>query len=534
MRWLSSLWVQALIGGATAGLLAEILVLRLNPEVSFSLRTVAVGALMWVTWGAVSAGLILLGVLAGAARLRRRRLGSEPPWLLPETLAFLFVVAAVGSWINADIHEPYLTGAGHRTLGQDAVAWAIAAAIALAGGRWVRSRPESPRRRLALTCALVALPVLRVATQPTPTLLTSTVAARPLGTPRHPLIVIGVEGLDGGALLTHGTSGRFQTLAGWLDGCAWGPLTPHRPHLRRSQWTSLATGALPRRHGVKSRWAWRVQWSAAQPLRLLPWSPGGSRGILPWFAVRRVRPPESSLPALWERLRASGTSTTALGWPGLWHEGVLSKEPPPSLGLSRIDPDFRAALDAALSRFPEERAAVHRAIDRDLARLHRGVEALGEGHRNLWIYVEMLSAARRKLEPLSPLDTEHREVIELVLELLDQELAAVFGAAPDDTLVAVVSPYGLDPPHQLERLRRVIGLGDQWRATAETCADGVLVLCGPGVAGPQRYSTASLPDLAPTLCYLLGLPVAQYMEGRVLLDAIDPAFVATHPLRVVD
>jgi len=42
------------------------------------------------------------------------------------------------------------------------------------------------------------------------------------------------------------------------------------------------------------------------------------------------------------------------------------------------------------------------------------------------------------------------------------------------------------------------------------------------------------PDVAPTLCYLLGLPVAQYMEGSVVVAAVTPSFLAEHPLRVVD
>jgi hypothetical protein len=43
-----------------------------------------------------------------------------------------------------------------------------------------------------------------------------------------------------------------------------------------------------------------------------------------------------------------------------------------------------------------------------------------------------------------------------------------------------------------------------------------------------------LEDLAPTLCYLLDLPIAQYMEGRVILEAVEPAWLETHPLHVVE
>jgi hypothetical protein len=35
------------------------------------------------------------------------------------------------------------------------------------------------------------------------------------------------------------------------------------------------------------------------------------------------------------------------------------------------------------------------------------------------------------------------------------------------------------------------------------------------------------------MCYLLGLPLAQYMEGAVVIDAVDRGYLASHPL-VVD
>ena len=56
------------------------------------------------------------------------------------------------------------------------------------------------------------------------------------------------------------------------------------------------------------------------------------------------------------------------------------------------------------------------------------------------------------------------------------------------------------------------------------------------LAPGTRYdpSIPTLEDVVPTLCYLLDLPVAQYMEGRVILEAVSPDWLAEHPLMVVD
>ncbi len=52
--------------------------------------------------------------------------------------------------------------------------------------------------------------------------------------------------------------------------------------------------------------------------------------------------------------------------------------------------------------------------------------------------------------------------------------------------------------------------------------DGLFVFSGPGVRRGQWLAGAHIQDLAPTLLHIMGLPVASWMDGRVL-DALDPA-----------
>jgi hypothetical protein len=121
-----------------------------------------------------------------------------------------------------------------------------------------------------------------------------------------------------------------------------------------------------------------------------------------------------------------------------------------------------------------------------------------------------------------------------MMELVDEQLGELLGAAAENTLIAVVSPYGLAPPGSFERLKRTFGGGDDWHTSAESSPDGLFILLGDGVDPGRRVPAASPPDVVPTLCYLLGLPVAQYMEGSVIVGMMEPSFVEEHPLRVVD
>jgi len=53
--------------------------------------------------------------------------------------------------------------------------------------------------------------------------------------------------------------------------------------------------------------------------------------------------------------------------------------------------------------------------------------------------------------------------------------------------------------------------------------DGLLIVAGPDFLRRGEMPTYSILDLAPTILHLLGLPVAQHMEGKVLVDMLVPA-----------
>ncbi len=59
--------------------------------------------------------------------------------------------------------------------------------------------------------------------------------------------------------------------------------------------------------------------------------------------------------------------------------------------------------------------------------------------------------------------------------------------------------------------------------------DGVFMIAGGPVRPGHAFSGAKIIDVAPTVLYLMGLPIPADMDGRPLLDAFDPDFVAEHP-----
>lgn len=60
--------------------------------------------------------------------------------------------------------------------------------------------------------------------------------------------------------------------------------------------------------------------------------------------------------------------------------------------------------------------------------------------------------------------------------------------------------------------------------------EGIIVAAGPHIAQGRALAEAHIVDLAPTILHLMGLPVPNGMDGRVLSELFTPAFQEGHPV----
>ena len=77
------------------------------------------------------------------------------------------------------------------------------------------------------------------------------------------------------------------------------------------------------------------------------------------------------------------------------------------------------------------------------------------------------------------------------------------------------------------------GRGPEER-TGNHARDGILLLHGPDVRHGETLPLAAIEDVAPTVLYLLGLPIDVDLDGRVLTEALAPERLAAEPVAVAD
>lgn len=539
-----------LLGGHVAGLL-----FFLNPQVAFT--PLGVGRAM-----------LLYGALLGA-------LGTalQAPWLwrrperaarwLPWTLSLALFLGAILDAAHASFYAYFLPPGINVRLLKTALWLALGGLIAFYTAllHTLDKRGYGWRSRWALgllaLLSIFAAVERREAFRPTPE-----ANARPPAierSERHRLWVVGIDGATLDAILPLAGQGRLPVFSALLREGAYGRLETLGPNRRPALWATLATGKYPWRNGITGE----IDHSGGIA------APGAELNLLPRGIAFRLwgllgpdptpRAPRRRALGLWEIFARLRLSSASVSWPATWPpakgggaviserffrpDGVSSEAMP--LALARLGTSLRvrsADLDpevfGVLGRNASARAVAALAGD-----LWREEVALALSAENSTIESPSLSFvvlpglsvvsseafggfyAAQFGGAANPRAQEAARRLAAYYEHLDRFLGRLL-AAREGTLVAIVSAQGTAPISWWERVRGGGSLG----GTFEGAPDGVLILAGPGIRAGALIAGPRLVDVAPTLLYALGLPVARDLDGRVLTGAFEASFLARRPL----
>jgi predicted AlkP superfamily phosphohydrolase/phosphomutase len=576
---------------ASALLAADLVLLTLFLNAHATLRRDGLALLVSLFIPYAIAGQIALGAggalvlaarggLAPPAGRRRREMVQGLPGFGGTALMALAAAAAL-FWFNLFSYRHSMPPPSLRGL---AVASACITGAALVLAAVALDARLFPHRGRGLSSALAVLAAASAVVMP--------LALRPEPQPRavpapvrlerrEPLrrvTLIGMDGLGPAQLREAVERGKVPALARIMRRGAHGPLATLRPTEGPAIWTTVFTGQLPRDHGVKSFGSYRLRGSATT-FEALP--KGALVGLVErvgLVSTSTVTSASRQRRALWDALNAFGIGAGVVRFWGTYpperlqgfmlsHYFHLLKDDPArvreTLHPADLVEEVRARAvapedvdRALLSEFvdlsvelpgdpvPWRRELVERALAPDLtyhragavlraaydppffATYYHGLDVVGHAftrfaHPDRFGNVAVEEARR------------YGGVCDAYAELLSRwvnEAAQALG--PGDVLL-VVSGHGMQPVPLWRRLSGWLAGGSGASGTHAGAPDGVLLAVGDGIRAGAVLQQASVLDVAPTILYLMGLPVARDMEGRVLTEILEEEFTRAHHLSFV-
>ena len=525
----------ALIGVHLAGL-----IFFLNPRLPFAPGPVLRGV---AAYGALI-GLIGLALHLPFTWNRPRRAGRILPWSLTLALA----AAALLDWTHASYYSYFLPPGINERLIKTALWLSLGALIAFYTAllHALHRRPYGVRSRAAFTViallSVYAMVERREAFRPRPG-PTPRPAAVEAGQ-RPKLWVVGIDAATLDAILPLAGQGRLPFLAKVLQGGVYGRLESFSPTWRDAVWTTLATGKYPYKHGVVGQRFYSAGFLApGAELRLLPtgisfrrWGTLGGKPLPPGPPVREAL-------ALWEILPRLGVPAGVVGWP---EAAPAAGETVFTLSDRSLGEEPRGKIAPALaSRFgPRPPRWLLDALAGDLRRQSLTLSLAGRNPRAEAVFLllpGLREVSRRTFGGFSAVQLEGgpgparsarlaAERMAAYYEQLDALLTAAWSRTAGPRLLAVVSAYGVDPQGGWRRLWGRMAPGTALGGEFLDAPDGAVLLYGAGVRPGALLTGARLVDLAPTLLYGLGFPVARDLDGHVLTAAFDKEFLAENPV----
>ncbi|MFQ5789426.1 MAG: alkaline phosphatase family protein [Acidobacteriota bacterium] len=576
---------NSLLGGLFAALLFAQAFFLLNPQISLDLTTlVSVGGVLAVTYGvAAGVGFWLLTFLI--EKLRDRPL--RPAWLSLRLLAWLFMIdlamAAALLWHNLFYYRLYLPPEGIRAIAVAATILSAAAAVLLLLGLFHYS---FGRRGPRLAYSLVVLaPFISLfaplASRPEPSSLEPAVPRLPLEgnpSPRR-LSIIGMEGLSMAYVLPAVAEGKLPNFARLIEGGASGVLKTLYPTESLAVWTSVATGKLPRQHGLTGFYRYRFP-RVRQLFSLLPHG-AYFRGLEKVGLLKRAAV-DSTLrrtQTFWSILSRFGVRVGLVRWWGSYpaeevdgfivseflHRQVREHFNPPLPELTypphlskRLAPLVSSPKDIAASlveRFVDTAVEVpgdslswepvlRRALADDTTYLSIGRELRETYQPQVYgIYCFGLDVVGHHFfrfhRPASFGDVRDSEVrkygrvVEAYYDFLDTMLGEHLRSRRPDEVLVVLSGHGMEPLPLARRILETFKGDPQLSGYHDDAPDGLAIFYGPGIARGAKLQGASVLDITPTLLHLMGLPLGRDMDGTLLTDVLEESFLRSQPVTFI-
>jgi len=493
---------------------------------------------------------LVVGVVALLLRRTRRSFGRRED-ALQGLLQSMYTVCIWGgltvTFLPLKGSEAFVEAGRLTTLQMNIFGLALVLAVGLAAGYGLavgtafalrgaaRALHPGAARAVALGGVVLAL-VVALAGAPAGGARSELPARMRAETPR--LVLVGVDGCDWERLQPLLASGRLPAFEELMSRGSYGPLRSLEELVSPRIWTTIATGKEPNKHGILdfvNADGVPVNSTMVRASRLWDIASGHglSVGVIGWYVTWPVEPVNGFLVS--DRVHSLLRGPMQM-WQSL--SGAPTNDRIERFGEFEFDPAYKSYAPA------EKRYQQNRIVD----------EPLRWGYLRDHIYSEMASRLYPLYrptfaaiyfrgvdfvehffwkysdpEPFGDVTADderaYGEVISNYYVYQDSLLNELMDALGDDVNVMLVSDHGFqartDPPPTRPQLT---GMHDR---------TAVLIAAGPAFRAAGLVEGATVEDVAPTALAVMGLPVPEDMDGRVLTEIIAESHLATYPLSTI-
>ncbi len=324
-----------------------------------------------------------------------------------------------------------------------------------------------------------------------------------------------------------------------MNNGAWGSLSTLDPILSPMLWSSVATGKRPQSHQILGFVEPKPDGSGIQPVSSTSrkarafWNifhHAGLRGhVVNWFASHPAEPIHGTVVTnIYAAFKTEGDQLAPLPPHTVSPESLCESIAKLRIGPRRLNPSEVRAFLSRSAKIKPKRDGEQLG---KLAKMISEMASVQAAFMHLlthepWDYAAVYFGAIdhfchqfiKYMPPQMPKTYPHEmlnfgEVVNQCYVYHDQMLGATLKQAGDDAILLICSDHGfLNGPQRLTQ---------EADPAAWHRFHGIVVLHGPGIVQGEELIGATLLDIAPTLLAIMGLPVGQDMDGKVLTQAFE-------------